>query len=71
MKYLTYQTQQGDRWDTIAYKYYGDAYRYQPILDANPEIRILPRLPAGVVLKIPLLDLTQYVTTEALPPWMR
>lgn len=71
MKYILYTTKEGDRWDNIAYKHYGDAYRYQPIIEANPNIRILSKLPANVTLRVPLLDLTDYIKSEDLPPWMR
>jgi len=69
MAYLTYRTREGDTWDLLAYRYYGNAYRYPPIIAANPHVPISPVLPAGVLLTIPVL--TTEPVTQALPPWMR
>lgn len=36
--YISYQLQQGDRPDLLAYNFYGDATLWWKIADANPEI---------------------------------
>jgi len=69
MAYLTYITIEGDTWDAIAYRHYGNAYRYAPILAANRHVPITPVLPAGLVLTIPVLP--REPDTQNLPPWMR
>lgn len=66
---LTHITTEGERWDQLAWRYYGDAHRYLPIVQANPHVPITAALPAGLTLAIPLLE--PVATTEDLPPWMR
>lgn len=67
--YLQHLTTEGERWDQLAWRYYGSAYRYQPIIRANPHVPLFASLPAGLTLRIPLLEVE--ATTEDLPPWMR
>jgi len=69
MAYLTYRTRAGDTWDLVAYRYYGNAYRYPPLIAANPHVPISPVLPAGVLLNIPVLPAPSQ--PQSLPPWMR
>jgi len=72
MSYLTHLTVEGDTWDAIAYRYYGNAWRYPPIIAANPHVPITPVLPAGITLTIPVLPRRADATdTQSLPPWMR
>lgn len=67
--YLTHITTEGERWDQLADRYYGDARRYQPIIDANGHVPITPALAAGLWLTIPVLE--RVATYEDMPPWMR
>lgn len=67
--FLTHVTTEGERWDQLAWKYYGDAHRYPPIVEANPHVPITGALPAGLILAIPVLE--PVVSNEDLPPWMR
>lgn len=67
--YLTHITTEGERWDQLAWHYYGDAHRYQPIVDANRHVPITAVLPAGLTLAIPLLE--PEAAAGDLPPWMR
>ena len=62
----TYTTKQGDMWDSIAYKVYGDEYKLHYLMDANKEYVEIVIFPAGIVLTIP--ELTDDETTN-LPPW--
>ncbi|HAF9685331.1 TPA: hypothetical protein G8P00_001564 [Salmonella enterica] len=48
---------------------YGDALAYERIIAANPHVAIMPVLPSGVRLIIPVISVTQ--TTPELPPWLR
>lgn len=68
MEYIEYQTKDGDRWDLIAYEMYGDAYLYHLILEANPEYKEYMVLPAGITLKIPVIN--EPPNTEVKPPWI-
>ncbi len=66
---ITHVTREGERWDQLAWRYYGDAHRYFPIVHANPHVPITAALPAGLILAIPILE--PVATAEDLPPWMR
>jgi len=68
---LVHITSAGDRWDLLAWKYYGDASQYEPIIAANPEVMIEPILPAGIRLLIPIIEDAELINTEDLPPWKR
>lgn len=69
MNYIAHVTIEGDTWDRLAYRYYGNARRYPPIIEANPHVPITAGLPAGITLAIPLLESETRI--EDLPPWMR
>lgn len=71
---LEHLTTQGERWDTLAWRYYGDPHDYGRIIEANPVLNINPTLPSGVVVLIPVMKLAevqqnQQLTMEELPPW--
>uniref|UniRef100_A0A7C4AJA2 Phage tail protein n=1 Tax=Thermodesulfovibrio aggregans TaxID=86166 RepID=A0A7C4AJA2_9BACT len=68
-KYYEYITKEGDRWDLIAYQFYGDAMMYEPIVVANPEVPIVSILPGGIKLRIPAIEIKNEI--EELPPWKR
>jgi len=70
--YTEYLTMQGDRWDTVAFKAYGDATMVQPIIEANKEVYLTEILPAGVRLLVPIIEVVDNQTDPALlPPWKR
>lgn len=69
-EFYSYITKDRDRWDLIAYKFYGNATKYEPIIQANPDIPITPTIQSGIKLKIPVLDENNSITFE-LPPWRR
>jgi len=62
-------TVDGDRWDNLAWQYYGDANAYEQIIAANPEVLILPILPGGIKLLIPVIEEDETESTTELPPW--
>jgi phage tail protein X len=69
---LTYTTQAGDRWDLLAYRFYGDPFRYEPMIVANPHVPIVPVLPSGLTVAIPVLAKSASTpSVESLPPWKR
>ncbi len=72
-QFIPYVTQTGDRLDTIAWKFYGDATMYAPIISANAGSGILtPVFGAGVALQIPVLAVDPSAASTAdLPPWKR
>ncbi|ACO74623.1 Putative inner membrane protein [Laribacter hongkongensis HLHK9] len=72
MEYIEHITSSGERWDTLAWRYYGDATLYRPIIEANPHLRILPSLAAGLPVRIPVLESdADTLPPEDLPPWKR
>lgn len=71
-RYLEHTTLGGERWDTLAARYYGDATAYGGIIAANPHVDITPVLGPGVRLSIPVIDAPPASrATEDLPPWKR
>jgi phage tail protein X len=71
MSYLTHITVEGERWDQLAARYYGSPYAYEQIINANPGVPIGPRLPGGVELLIPVVEVVTAVAADELPPWKR
>lgn len=76
--YLPHAVGAMERWDHLAWRYYGDAAAYGPIIQANralftdPLIAIPPVPAPGTVLRIPVLaPLAQRARPEDLPPWLR
>lgn len=69
--YLEHVTTEGERWDALAERYYGDPFRYEPIVAANPAVPITPVLPSGLLLRIPLVEPNEAVAADDLPPWKR
>lgn len=65
---MLYRTVQGDMWDLIAYKVYGQEQNFPLIMEANPEHIKTVIFGAGVLLDIP--D-TPVETSGSLPPWKR
>jgi phage tail protein X len=63
----TYSTVQGDTWDLIAWKIYGDESLMSLLLEANPSHAETAIFPAGVALLLP--DVPE--DTSNLPPWKR
>lgn len=71
--FLVHRTQQGDRWDLLAWRYYGAALAYEGIVAANPDLPISSELPVGVPVLIPVLAPADVLPnlSESLPPWLR
>ena len=67
-KYIEHVTSSNERWDTLAYKYYGDAKLYEPIIRANEHIKVSAILDEGIKLYIPI-GITMENETEKLTPW--
>jgi phage tail protein X len=68
-RYISYVTYAGDRWDTVAWKFYGNATRFHAIIVANFAVPIYPVFPAGIQLSIPVLGPDK--STQKLPPWLK
>ncbi|MGH8013522.1 MAG: tail protein X [Candidatus Binataceae bacterium] len=69
-QFIPHITAAGERWDLLAWTYYGDATLYSTIIMANPQIPIEPVFEAGLRIGIPILQVSQ-INTSMLPPWKR
>ena len=69
-EYYSYVTKDNDRWDLISNQFYNTPTLYEEIIKANPDVKILPVLPSGIKLKIPILDESETIKFE-LPPWKK
>lgn len=66
----SYRTVQGDMWDIIAHKVYGDEKKMNVLIEANPSYRDVYIFPAGAVLNVPdLEDRTEIQGTGSAPVW--
>lgn len=65
----TYRTVQGDTWDIIAFREYGNEMLMDELMKANPKNIYTSIFPAGVELNIP--KITRIRVDESKPPWMR
>jgi phage tail protein X len=65
-------TRDGDRWDLLAWEYYGDATQYERIIAANNQVMIDPILPSGIIINIPVIEElpAELAESEELPPWL-
>lgn len=74
--HFEHTTIDGDRWDLLAYRFYGDAGKQAVLLDANRSLFADPitvpplLLPAGLSLIVPVLE-SDEVDESTLPPWKR
>jgi phage tail protein X len=69
-QFITHITADGERWDVLAWKYYGNAALYSPIIMANPQIPIESVFEAGVRIAIPIMQVNPAQKND-LPPWKR
>lgn len=69
MKTIT--TVQGDTWDTIAFRVYGNVLRTQDLMEARENIRLLDYqvFPAGIVVATP--EVEAQAATDNLPEWRK
>jgi phage tail protein X len=69
-QFILHITLSGERWDLLAWQYYGDSTLYSPIIMANPQVPIEPVFEDGLQVWIPILFVSQSQTAN-LPPWSR
>lgn len=75
-EHLPHRTAAGERWDTLAHRYYGDVSRQGELIAANRdlflgELRVPAILPAGLVLRIPIRERPASGSSPQLPAWKR
>lgn len=64
----TYTTSQGDTWDGVAYRLWGEERLFDQLMRANPEHLHVVVFPSGVTLSVP--EVQTPTQTLELPPWM-
>lgn len=69
--WIEHITTEGERWDNLAYRYYGDPLGYERIIVANPHIAISTTLTSGLRLRIPVIGAAQVHNVNEVPPWLR
>lgn len=67
--YLKHIVSDSERWDNLAYRYYGDPLKVNLLIDANPHIPFCEQLPTGQIIWVPVLQVAQ-VDNSGMPPWM-
>ncbi|MGH7814672.1 MAG: tail protein X [Candidatus Binataceae bacterium] len=65
---ILHVTAAGERWDLLAWRYYGDASQYSQIIMANPTVAISPVLDSGLAIVVPVVQEAQ-IASANLPPW--
>lgn len=68
-QYLEHITREGERWDQIAARYYGNALAYEGIIAANPAVPIVTNLPGGLTILVPIIE-ENATPLQDLPPWL-
>ena len=63
-----YITMQGDAWDAIAYRIWGEERLFMDLVRANPEHLDVVLFSSGVVLRVP--PAPERAIKQDLPPWM-
>ena len=69
-QFVEHLTVAGERWDLLAWRYYGDPTLYSLIIMSNPLVSIDSVFAGGVTISIPVIEQSG-LSTENLPPWKR
>ena len=64
-------TREGDRWDLIAWRYYGNPLEISRLIAANPHLPLAEQFDAGLTVFVPVLRTPPKQRQDVLPPWMR
>lgn len=70
MNYVTIITKEGDRWDLIAWRSYGDATKIKDLIATNFHVPITGVIAAGTKIWIPVIE-QPALGAEDVPPWKR
>ncbi len=69
--FKTVVTHQGDTWDILAKKIYGNELFMKELINANIHFRKTVIFSSGVVLNVPEIDTASSEYEANLPPWKR
>lgn len=64
---MQYITRKGQTWDEIAFEVYGDEYKADILMDANPKLIDVFVFDYGVMIDVP--ELSQTTGAADKPPW--
>jgi phage tail protein X len=64
-----YNAKNGDTWDIIAYKLYGDEFKSSAIIEVNPRLAHIIVFKGGEKINLP--DMTETSAPNTLAPWRR
>lgn len=67
----TIKTKQGDTWDMLAKRCYGNERFMDVLMVANPQYQEVLFFSAGVILEVPAIDTSSKALEMNLPPWKR
>lgn len=69
---INYTVKQGERWDSLAWKFYGSVKAMNILVENNPTIPLSTVLAAGTQIIVPILDNTEEIVIKTnLPPWKK
>lgn len=66
----TYQTVQGDMWDSIAKRIYSTETAMDQLMRANPDLLQVAVFGAGEIVHLPQIS-AQEAASTAVPPWRK
>ena len=66
---MYYIATDNDRWDHLAFDFYGDASLVEPLLQANPAYARLAVLEAGLKIIVPAKPTVEQTETTVKAPW--
>lgn len=67
---LQHTTAEGERWDLIAHRYYGNALLIEGLIAANPHLPVCETFAANLTVFVPVLP-AKPQSRDDMPPWMR
>lgn len=75
-KHLLHRVKDSERWDQLAWLYYGNVSMQGQLVEANrslfaADLAIPAILSAGLILKVPVKETQTAINQELLPPWKR
>jgi phage tail protein X len=66
---MQYIAAQGDVWDYLSWKLYGDEGFIHTLLEANPKLRHIVMFETSAIINVPDRPQTRAQSSTNLPPW--
>lgn len=67
---IRYITRDGDRWDLIAHKHYGNAFEIERLIAANPHLPLAEQFASGLTVFVPVVE-SKPQSNADMPWWMQ